>query len=130
MIKGNAFRVYLVLSGATGLFNALMFTLQQVYYVQVVGMNALQLVLAGTVMELATLVFEVPTGVVADTVSRTSWLLPSSAAENRPVRGRRQGGNRVKTGGQVPFFSYRCEGVYSCRRGLDGLIVHGYAEQS
>ncbi len=30
MIKGNALRVYLVLSGATGLFNALMFTLQQV----------------------------------------------------------------------------------------------------
>ncbi len=70
MIKGNAVRVYLVLSGATALFNALMFTLQQVYYVQTVGMNALQLVLVGTVMELATFVFEVPTGVVADTVSR------------------------------------------------------------
>ena len=33
-------------------------------------MNPLQLVLVGTVMELAVFVFEVPTGVVADTYSR------------------------------------------------------------
>lgn len=70
MIKGNPYWVYLILSGASTFFNALMFTLQQVYYVQAVGMSPLQLVLAGTVMEIAAFLFEVPTGVVADTVSR------------------------------------------------------------
>jgi MFS transporter, DHA3 family, tetracycline resistance protein len=46
------------------------FTVSAVYFVRDVGMNPLQLVLVGTVMELAVFVFEVPTGVVADTYSR------------------------------------------------------------
>jgi MFS transporter, DHA3 family, tetracycline resistance protein len=46
------------------------FTVSAVYFVQDVGMNPLELVLVGTFMELAVFVFEVPTGVVADTFSR------------------------------------------------------------
>lgn len=49
---------------------AVSFTVSAVYFVQDVGMNPLQLVLVGTFMELAVFVFEVPTGVVADTFSR------------------------------------------------------------
>ena len=49
---------------------AVSFTVSAVYFLQDVGMNPLQLVLVGTVMELAVFVFEVPTGVVADTYSR------------------------------------------------------------
>jgi DHA3 family tetracycline resistance protein-like MFS transporter len=49
---------------------AVAFTVSAVYFVQDVGMNPLQLVLVGTVMELAVFLFEVPTGVVADTYSR------------------------------------------------------------
>ena len=54
-----------------GSFAALVtFTVTNVYYVREIGMTPLQLVLCGTAMELAIFVFEVPTGVVADTVSR------------------------------------------------------------
>jgi MFS family permease len=46
------------------------FTVTAVYFVREVGLNPFQLVLVGTVMELAIFLFEVPTGVVADTYSR------------------------------------------------------------
>ena len=46
------------------------FTVWAVYLVQDVGVNPLQLVLLGTVSEIAIFVFEVPTGVVADIYSR------------------------------------------------------------
>jgi DHA3 family tetracycline resistance protein-like MFS transporter len=41
-----------------------------VYYVQVVGMNPLQLVLVGTVLEGTIFLLEIPTGVLADAYSR------------------------------------------------------------
>jgi DHA3 family tetracycline resistance protein-like MFS transporter len=41
-----------------------------VYRIQTVGMNPLALVLAGTFLELSCLLFEIPTGVVADAYSR------------------------------------------------------------
>jgi DHA3 family tetracycline resistance protein-like MFS transporter len=41
-----------------------------VFYVQELGFNPLQLVLIGTALEIAALVFEVPTGAVADSYSR------------------------------------------------------------
>src|SRR5690606_29876141 len=41
-----------------------------VYQVQVAKMDPLQLVLAGTALEIGILFFEVPTGLVADTYSR------------------------------------------------------------
>jgi MFS transporter, DHA3 family, tetracycline resistance protein len=46
------------------------FTVWAVYLVQDVGVNPFQLVLLGTVSEIAIFCFEVPTGVVADTYSR------------------------------------------------------------
>jgi MFS transporter, DHA3 family, tetracycline resistance protein len=46
------------------------FTVWAVYLVRDVGVNPLQLVLLGTVSEIAIFLFEVPTGVVADTYSR------------------------------------------------------------
>ena len=46
------------------------FTVWAVYLVQDVGVNPLQLVLLGTVSEIAIFLFEVPTGVVADIYSR------------------------------------------------------------
>ena len=49
---------------------AIGWTLAPVYFVQEVGMDPLQLVLAGTFLEIAYFVFEVPTGVVADSYSR------------------------------------------------------------
>ncbi|MCB0185518.1 MAG: MFS transporter, partial [Caldilineaceae bacterium] len=70
MKNPHAFRVYLTLSAASTFFNAVMFTVLTVYYVTVAGLNPLQLVLVGTVMEIATLLFEIPTGIVADLYSR------------------------------------------------------------
>src|SRR6476469_9881087 len=46
------------------------FTLAAVYRLQTVGLDPLQLVLVGTVLEASCFVFEIPTGVVADTFSR------------------------------------------------------------
>lgn len=62
--------VYLGLELVGSLAFMLTFTVASIYYVTEVGMSPLQLVLCGTAMELAIFVFEVPTGVVADTVSR------------------------------------------------------------
>ncbi len=49
---------------------ALGWTLAPIYFVEEVGMDPLELVLAGTALEIAYFLFEVPTGVVADTYSR------------------------------------------------------------
>lgn len=49
---------------------AVTFTVSAVYFVLEVGMNPLELVLVGTAMELTVFLFEIPTGVVADTYSR------------------------------------------------------------
>ncbi|MGZ8694857.1 MAG: MFS transporter [Gaiellaceae bacterium] len=56
------------------------FTVTGVYFVRELDLDPLQLVLVGTVMELSVFVFEVPTGVVADTYSRRlsviiGWLI-------------------------------------------------------
>lgn len=51
------------------------FTVTAVYFVQVIEMTPLQLVLVGTAMEVAVFVFEIPTGVVADTYGRKRSLL-------------------------------------------------------
>lgn len=92
MRKWNAAPVYLILSGATTLASSAVFVAFAVYYVTVVGMNALQLVLVGTVLEATVLLFELPTGVVADTYSRrlsvvvgmfvlgVAWLIEGSLA--------------------------------------------------
>jgi DHA3 family tetracycline resistance protein-like MFS transporter len=62
--------VYYLLGGGTSFFLVLAFTLNQVYYVTVVGLSPLQLVLVGTVLEVTCFLFEIPTGVVADLYSR------------------------------------------------------------
>ena len=58
---------------------AIGWTLAPVYFVQEVGMDPLQLVLTGTFMELAYFLFEVPTGVVADSYSRRVSIIVAQA---------------------------------------------------
>jgi DHA3 family tetracycline resistance protein-like MFS transporter len=73
MLRGSRFRpypVYLFISGAFALFFMLYSTVAAVYRIEVVGLNPLQLVLVGAVLEGSVLLFEVPTGVVADTYGR------------------------------------------------------------
>lgn len=49
---------------------SLVFTINQIYRVQTVGLNPLQLVLTGTTLEVTAFLFEIPTGVFADVYSR------------------------------------------------------------
>ncbi|MEE4195341.1 MAG: MFS transporter [Anaerolineae bacterium] len=56
--------------GANALFFSFAFSLDMIYYFQEVEMDALQLVLVGTMLEFSVLVFEVPTGIVADLYGR------------------------------------------------------------
>ncbi len=66
----NAYRLYLIMGAVSSLLSGMIFTVLAVYFVQTVGMNPLQLVLVGTVVEVTILLFEVPTGIVADAYSR------------------------------------------------------------
>ncbi len=70
MLKQNPTRIYLFIGGGRALFNALVFTINLIYQVETVGLNPLQMVLVGTVLEVTVLLFEVPTGAVADVYSR------------------------------------------------------------
>ena len=66
----SAYTVYLVFAGATAFFLSVFATLSSVYRFETAGLNPLQLVLVGTVLEATVFLFEVPTGVVADLYSR------------------------------------------------------------
>src|SRR5262249_33831898 len=66
----NAYRVYLLYGAAMATFRQVIDPIVAVYYVRVVGLQPLDLVLLGTVVLVAGLLFEIPTGVVADTYSR------------------------------------------------------------
>ena len=70
MLRLNAYRLYLALGAVASFAFSMIFTILAVYYVQTVGMNPLQLVLVGTVLELTIVLAEVPTGIVADAYSR------------------------------------------------------------
>ena len=70
MSKLSATRVWLVYRGAESFAFAVGWTVAPVFFVRELHMSPLQLVLVGTALEIAYFVFEVPTGVVADTYSR------------------------------------------------------------
>jgi DHA3 family tetracycline resistance protein-like MFS transporter len=69
--------VYVGLLFVDALAGMLTFTVTNLYYVTELGMSPLALVLCGTAMELAIFVFEVPTGIVADVVSRRTSVVIS-----------------------------------------------------
>lgn len=68
-------RVYLVHAAVSAFGFAVFATLSSIYRFQQVGLTPLQLVLVGTVLEATVLLAELPTGVVADTISRRLSLL-------------------------------------------------------
>jgi MFS transporter, DHA3 family, tetracycline resistance protein len=70
MRKFDPYKVYLFLSFASSLLFSMAFTVMSLYEATTAGLNPLQLVLVGTTLEISALVFEVPTGVVADAYSR------------------------------------------------------------
>jgi MFS transporter, DHA3 family, tetracycline resistance protein len=62
--------VYLAAEFASSFFNLLVFTAASLYAIEVARLDPFQLVLVGTALEVSAFLFEVPTGVVADTISR------------------------------------------------------------
>lgn len=70
MKSGNAYTIYLWMESLSGLFYSMVFTASSVYQVTIAQLSPLQLVLVGTVLELTGFIFKIPTGVVADVVSR------------------------------------------------------------
>jgi DHA3 family tetracycline resistance protein-like MFS transporter len=67
--------VYLATAGIDGFLWAMFTTVYSLYVIRVVGLNPLQLVLMGTTLEATYFLFEVPTGVVADVVSRKASIV-------------------------------------------------------
>lgn len=62
--------VYLIIRFWSALLFSVIVTVNLVYQATVAGLSPLQMVLAGTVLEINTFLFEVPTGIVADVYSR------------------------------------------------------------
>ncbi len=62
--------VYLLIETAHGFLFTMMGTVYSVYVIVEAGLSPFRLLMLGTVLELTILAFEVPTGVVADVVSR------------------------------------------------------------
>ena len=68
--KLSAYKTYLLFSAITAMCFSLVATVMIVYHIEIVHLNPLQLMLAGTTLELACFIFEIPTGIVADVYSR------------------------------------------------------------
>jgi DHA3 family tetracycline resistance protein-like MFS transporter len=75
----SAYAVYLATEVCDLFFFSLVTTAAALYMIEIAHLNALQLVLVGTALEVSALAFEVPTGVVADTVSRRLSVLIGEA---------------------------------------------------
>ncbi len=66
----RATRIYLLYTTVSAALFWMVFTVNSIYFVTVAKLDPLQLVLVGTALELSVFLFEVPTGIVADVVSR------------------------------------------------------------
>lgn len=71
----KAYPVYLMFKFCFSLLFSMAAVLSLVYHLEVVGLNALELVLVGTVLETSCFLLEIPTGVVADLYSRRRSVL-------------------------------------------------------
>jgi MFS transporter, DHA3 family, tetracycline resistance protein len=70
MKKFDAYKLYLWLMFFNALFFSMIFVVTSFYEATVAGLSGMQLVLVGTTVEVTILLFEVPTGIVADAYSR------------------------------------------------------------
>lgn len=71
LFKGwDAATIYLINATGQEFLYRMIFAATMIYMITVAGLNPLQLVLVGTVLEGTIFIFEVPTGIVADSYSR------------------------------------------------------------
>ncbi len=73
--KLDAYKLYLGLQFFTGMFFSMIFVVTSLYEATVAGLTGTQLVLVGTTVEVTILLFEVPTGIVADAYSRRTSII-------------------------------------------------------
>ena len=73
--KLDATRVYLFIEFSASAFFSMMFVSMSLYEATIAGLAPFQLVLVGTTLEISAFLFEVPTGVVADVVSRRASII-------------------------------------------------------
>ena len=66
----DSYRFYLLARTYHSFCWMMMVTVDLLFMVEVAYLDPLQMVLVGTVLEVSTVLFEIPTGVVADVVSR------------------------------------------------------------
>ena len=69
-LRSPKFLYLAVIRSVAPLLFSFAFSLDLIYYYEQVQMDALQLVLVGTMLEFSVLLFEIPTGVVADLYDR------------------------------------------------------------
>jgi DHA3 family tetracycline resistance protein-like MFS transporter len=70
MRKLGAYAIYLGMSGTTSLCFSMVFTIEMVYQIKAVGLNPLQLMIVGTVLQCVHLLCQTPMGILADMYSR------------------------------------------------------------
>ena len=71
----SARHVYFFLDATSAFAATVAFSIVALYRFRDAGLDDFQLVLAGTVMEGAILLFEIPTGVIADVISRRASVI-------------------------------------------------------
>ena len=108
--------VYLLIGAWVGFAFALFGAAYALYYITVAHLDALQLVLVGTALEASYFVFEIPTGVLADTFSRRMSVIVGMAIIGAALAGQ----------GLVPTFAAIAS--FEVLRGVGEAFVHGAAE--
>lgn len=66
----DPYRIFLFINFLVSLCLGMIFTINLIYHAETAQLTPLQLVLVGTALEVSILIFEVPTGIVADVYSR------------------------------------------------------------
>lgn len=74
-MRFKAYSVYLLFKFCFSMLFSMATVLSLVYHLEVVGLNAFELVVVGTVLETSCFLLEIPTGVVADIYSRRRSVL-------------------------------------------------------
>lgn len=105
--------VYLFLMMGQAVCYSLFFTVQLIYHVTVVGLDPFQMVLVGVVLEVTWVLFEIPTGVVADVSSRRRSILVGLVL---------MGGSYALEGGIATFWAALLSQVFW---GIGGTFTSG-----
>ncbi|BCL84265.1 tetracycline efflux MFS transporter TetA(P) [Ktedonobacteria bacterium brp13] len=76
MHNRGASSIYILLSGVSSLCYSMIFSIELIYQVMIVGLDPLQMMLIGSVQQFVNLLFQAPTGILADMYSRR-WAVVS-----------------------------------------------------